>query len=133
MRARLAPGSRTAHAQLQRVELQLPLDAEHRVLEREGELHVEIAAALRPGPTTAPGTTERAAEEHVEDPAGVAEREEVRTDRRAARTEEVVLTASCGVRQRLVGRRDLLEAAFRVRVLVHIGMQLSGELAVAAL
>ena len=118
------------------------LRALHRLVERNVDLGLEVAAALRPVARAPPGAGRAGAEqvgEDVPDPAEAAESGCARPERARVEAAEdpatrVVLLALLGVGQDRVGLLDLLEPLLGALVaLVAVGVVLARELAVGLL
>src|SRR5205823_7104446 len=108
----------------ERVDYDIPLGAERRLLERQRDRREEVRASLHPRPAAgrgAPPAPEATTEEHVEQVAHVAEGEEVSgSGRDPLRAEQVVLAAALRILEDVVRRGDLLESMLGLGVLVHV-------------
>jgi hypothetical protein len=130
--ARLRAVAEATRAHLEGIDLDLAVRAEGGLLELQRHRDVDVLAALDPaaGTPATGGAEPPAAEEHVEDVLDVAERRAPQSD---SLPEGVVLLATAGVREDLIGAGDLLEALLGVGRAVHIRMELPRELAIGAL
>src|SRR5437879_7512987 len=116
----------------------LGLDPLERILEREVDLDLEIAAPLGARLRSSPAAV---AEEASEEIAEVVDVEVAEVDVAALRAsppirgaEGVVLLALLGIRENVVGALDLLEALLGVRIArIAVRVVLAGELGVGVL
>jgi hypothetical protein len=136
LRVGLGTGAGTGLAAPQDPELDLLVGASDRLLEGDPQVVAQIRARLRPAPTGR--TAGRPAEERIEDVAEAAEPLEPRARAAGAAldsgpSEHVVALTPLGIREDLVGLAGFLEPTRRLRILVHVGMPLLGELSEGAL
>ena len=131
---RAAPTARGAL--IEGFELDLALDPAHGLVERDPKVVSEVRAGR---PSTAPGTTRRAAHAGEESIEQIAEPGEALRERRAAAhvtqpgpPDHVVDLAPLRVRENLVGLVDLLEAIDRARLGADVRVPLLRELAEGA-
>ena len=127
---RLGTVAEAALARLEPLELDLPTDAERRLLEGEPDDHAHVLAVPGARPRTSPARPEPAEpalpEEQVEDVGDVGER----LAARSGRPERVVPRALLRIGEDLVGAGDLLEPLLRLRVGAHVRVELAREPAV---